>query len=65
MNTDKKEITLPVDSDIVIISAAVTNSECAEIKTPLLEEVEERKFNFKKKPGADIFCSKLNITCTT
>lgn len=45
--TNKKEITLPEDEDIVIISAVATNSETAEIKTPLLEEVTERKFNFK------------------
>ena len=44
---DKKELVLPDDSDIVIISAAATNCENAEIKTPLLEEVPERKFNFK------------------
>ncbi len=46
--TDKKEITLPVDSDIVIISATATNGEIAEIRTPLLEEVEERKFSYKR-----------------
>ncbi len=45
--TNKKEITLPVDNDIIIISATATNSEVAEIRTPLLEEVETRKFNFK------------------
>ena len=44
---DKKEVTLPIDNDIVIISAATLNSETAEIKTQLLEEVEPRKFNFK------------------
>ncbi len=43
----KKELVLPDDSDIVIISAAATNCENAEIKTPLLEEVPERKFSFK------------------
>lgn len=45
---DKKEITLPADSDIVIISATATNGEIAEIKTPLLEEVPERKFSYKR-----------------
>ncbi|MBQ6935868.1 MAG: alpha-mannosidase, partial [Clostridia bacterium] len=45
--SDKKEIILPVDNDIVIISATIGNSETAKITTPLLEEVETRKFNFK------------------
>jgi alpha-mannosidase len=45
---DKKEITLPADSDIVIISATATNGKIAEIKTPLLEEVPERKFSYKR-----------------
>ncbi len=45
--TNKKEITLPEDSDILILSAAVSNCELAELKTPVLEEVEKRKFTFK------------------
>ena len=44
---NKKTLTLPNDSDIVIIAATASDGDIAEIKTPLLEEVEERKFNFK------------------
>ena len=46
--SEEGEITLPDDSDIVIISAVATNATNAEIKTPLLEEVEERKFSYKR-----------------
>ena len=45
--TNKSKLTLPADSDIIVISATATNGEIAEIKTPLLEEVPERKFTFK------------------
>ncbi|MBR2877151.1 MAG: alpha-mannosidase [Clostridia bacterium] len=44
----KKDLTLPNDGDVVIISAAASNGGFAEIKTPLLEEVPERKFGYKK-----------------
>jgi len=45
--TGKNELTLPSDNDIIIISATATNGEIAEIKTPLLEEVDARKFKFR------------------
>ena len=45
--TDKKELVLPQDSDILILSAVASDSELAEIKTPLLEEVPKRKFTFR------------------
>jgi len=43
----KKELVLPQDSDILILSAVASDSELAEIKTPLLEEVPKRKFTFR------------------
>ena len=43
----EKEITLPKDQDIVILSATETNSTLGGLVTPLCEEVKERKFNFK------------------
>ncbi|MBR6552169.1 MAG: hypothetical protein IKT89_04950, partial [Clostridia bacterium] len=45
--TGKKELILPDDSDILVLSAIASNSELTEIKTPLLEEVPKRKFTFK------------------
>ena len=45
--TDKKELILPDDSDILILSAVASDSALAEIKTPLLEEVPKRKFTFR------------------
>ena len=45
--TGKKELILPDDSDILVLSAVASNSELTEIKTPLLEEVPKRKFTFK------------------
>ena len=43
----KNELVLPEDSDILILSTVVSNSELVEIKTSLLEEVPKRKFTFK------------------
>jgi hypothetical protein len=45
--TGKKELVLPSDKDIIILSAVASDSELTEIKTPLLEEVPKRKFTFK------------------
>ncbi len=45
--TDKKELVLPEDNNIIILSAVASNKELAEIKTPLLEEVPKRKFTFR------------------
>ncbi len=41
------EITLPKDSDIVILSATGVNGTTAALATPLCEKVEERPFTFK------------------
>ncbi len=45
--TNVKEIVLPKDDEILILSAVASENELVEIKTPLLEEVEKREFNFK------------------
>ncbi len=42
-----KEITLPNDSDIVIISASEIRGAASALATPLTEKVEERPFTFK------------------
>lgn len=43
----EKEITLPKDKDIVILSATEINGTPGGLVTPLCEEVKERKFRFK------------------
>ena len=43
----KNELVLPEDSDILILSAVASDRELVEIKTPLLEEVQKRKFTFR------------------
>ncbi|MBQ5883758.1 MAG: hypothetical protein IIW72_04435, partial [Clostridia bacterium] len=45
--TGKKELVLPKDSDILVLSAVASTKELTEIKTPVLEEVPKRKFTFK------------------
>ena len=44
---NKKELVLPKDNDILIISAVASSEKLTEIKTPLLEEVPKRKFTFR------------------
>ncbi len=43
----EKEITLPDDKDIVVLSASQTNAPLSKLVTPTYDEVEKRPFTFK------------------